>query len=146
MRILTFIPSTDANFPSCAVFSYADPSGSLSGFTIPTCDTAATTYTMYFTPTDGTTSSARETSAAEKAESSTAAGAEPSSSETSSATDDNNGNQSPAETSATSSPDPGTSASSTPVGPIVGGVVGGVGKSLSRPRLSSQREKLTFPP
>ncbi|KAH6617606.1 hypothetical protein F5144DRAFT_396976 [Chaetomium tenue] len=118
---------TDSDLPSCAVFSYADPSGSLSGFTIPTCDTAAKTYTMYFTPTGGESSSARETSAAEDAESSTAAAAESSSSETSSPTDDDDGNQSPAETSAATSQDPETGApSSTPVGPIVGGVVGGV--------------------
>jgi hypothetical protein len=117
---------SDSDLPACAVFSYADPSGSLSGFTIPTCDTAETTYTMYFTPTGGS-SSTRETSATEDSESSTEAAAEPSS-EPSTPSEDDDGNQSPAETSATAGSDPETSAevSSTPVGPIVGGVIGGV--------------------
>ncbi|KAK4245962.1 hypothetical protein C7999DRAFT_42574 [Corynascus novoguineensis] len=106
---------SNSDLPSCAVFSYADKTGSIAGYTIHTCDSVSTTYTMFFRPTD-TSSSSRSTTTSESL-------SESPESTTGSSPTGTDSDSSPAETSGDSDSD---SDSSTPVGPIVGGVVGGV--------------------
>ncbi|KAG7286823.1 hypothetical protein NEMBOFW57_009140 [Staphylotrichum longicolle] len=113
---------SDSRYPYCAVLSYADPTGSLSGYTIPTCDSTSTTYKFYFSAFGANTPTSRSSSRLTL----TTVSSESSSSETSSSSSRSaSDTTSPAPVPVTSSatPDPG---SSTPVGPIVGGVVGGV--------------------
>ncbi|KAL2134481.1 hypothetical protein VTI74DRAFT_11664 [Chaetomium olivicolor] len=129
---------SDPAFPSCAALVYADPTGTLSGYTIPSCDTVATTYKFYqlspgassqkssSTPrtTPARTTSSRTTSSGV----SSADSSDDSDSSSTSSVDDESNTQMPAGTTTTSAPvpPPAGESSSTPVGPIVGGVVGGV--------------------
>ncbi|KAK3898359.1 hypothetical protein C8A05DRAFT_38055 [Staphylotrichum tortipilum] len=94
---------SESDYPYCAVLRYADPTNSLSGFTIPTCDTVSTTYSFFFKALTASSETTREPSTTGRTTqtSSTAA------------------------TSSTVAPPP-PAGSSTPIGPIVGGVVGGI--------------------
>ncbi|KAK4233911.1 hypothetical protein C8A03DRAFT_19098 [Achaetomium macrosporum] len=114
---------SDSDKPSCAVLQYADPTNTLSGYTIPTCDTVATTHIFYF--------SALDTRSTTRTSSSTLALTTSTSDETtsSSSSSSSSGITQAATTrdrTNTSTATPDAESSSTPVGPIVGGVVGGV--------------------
>ncbi|AEO59434.1 hypothetical protein MYCTH_2307766 [Thermothelomyces thermophilus ATCC 42464] len=118
---------SNSNLPSCAVFSYGDRTGSIAGYTIHTCDSVSTTYTIFFRATTSSSSSST-TSSSETSQSSAESTAESAESTAESTTSDSSptatdGGDSPAETSDGADSDSG---SSTPVGPIVGGVIGGV--------------------
>ncbi|KAK4038389.1 hypothetical protein C8A01DRAFT_37633, partial [Parachaetomium inaequale] len=116
---------SNSDLPSCAVFSYADASGSLAGYTIPTCDSVSTTYTMYLLPRTASSSS-RRTSSSKSSSKSSSESSGSSSSSSSPTGQDSGGNPAPAETSADAGAEAAPASSSTPVGPIVGGVVGGL--------------------
>ncbi len=118
-------PSSNSASPYCAVLSYADPTNSLSGYTVPTCDSVPTTYKFYFSSFGANSPTTRSSSSSSR---STLALTRASSSSDPSSTGDADQTQSTPATSSTAAPGPvASSGSSTPVGPIVGGVVGGVG-------------------
>ncbi|KAK3305114.1 uncharacterized protein B0T15DRAFT_188770 [Chaetomium strumarium] len=114
---------SDSDKPSCAVLRYADPTNSVSGYTIPTCDTVATTRQFYFRsfdtrPNSQTSRSSLVLTTETSAESTSTSASSSSSDITQAATTSDSTN--------TSTSTPAAASSSTPVGPIVGGVVGGV--------------------
>ncbi|KAK4098365.1 hypothetical protein N658DRAFT_221162 [Parathielavia hyrcaniae] len=117
---------SDSRSPSCATLIYADPTNTyLSGYTIPICARVETTYEIYWSPTDAlssTRSSTRRTTTASESEDTS----EETSEETSSTTGGATGTRATTTATTTSDPDPPVAESSTPIGPIVGGVVGGV--------------------
>ncbi|AEO64764.1 uncharacterized protein THITE_127746 [Thermothielavioides terrestris NRRL 8126] len=111
---------SDSDYPSCAVLKYADPTDSLYGYTIPTCDTVHTTRLFYFDTLDAT---GRTTAPPTTSSSSSSTTNQP----TTSSARPTQGFTSGGDSSGSSnSPQPTAKSSSTPVGPIVGGVVGGV--------------------
>ena len=141
---------SNSKFPSCAALVYDGP---MSGYTIPTCDTVATTSRIYVTPLDRPTRTTSSSSSSET-ETDSETSSETESSSTSTDTDDATKTQDSAQDTATSIPDTDGKndddknddnktdddkdrdkeddggvvlESPTPVGPIVGGVVGGVG-------------------
>ncbi|KAK4119277.1 hypothetical protein N657DRAFT_659132 [Parathielavia appendiculata] len=116
---------SDSKSPSCATLIYADPTNTyLSGYTIPICDTVATTYKIYWSPTGVTSKTTESSTARTTTESETS---ETSDSKTSSSSRESTGTRATATSTSTNDPAPSvaSSESSTPVGPIVGGVVGG---------------------
>ncbi|KAK4113046.1 hypothetical protein N656DRAFT_797588 [Canariomyces notabilis] len=106
---------SDSLQPSCATLVYMDDTWS--GYTVPSCDSVATTYQFYITPTNGVSTTSSRSSRSSR------------SSSTESSTSETESSSTQSRSGATENPDPGPVAqesSSTPIGPIVGGVVGGV--------------------
>ncbi|KAK4151588.1 hypothetical protein C8A00DRAFT_35735 [Chaetomidium leptoderma] len=122
---------SESDSPSCAALVYADPTNSLSGYTIPSCGSVATTYNLYFSSFGANTPSTSSTRSSLSLTTASTKSSEASSSEASSSSSDNdndsNNTRAPAATSSSDAPNPEAAGSSSPpIGPIVGGVVGGV--------------------
>ncbi|KAK4238899.1 hypothetical protein C8A03DRAFT_43438 [Achaetomium macrosporum] len=102
----------DSQYPYCWTHTYADPV--FTGYTVINCGVAAGTGPVYYTPLTSSTSSSSDSSSTTSTTS------------TSSISDSTS-----TSSSSTSPPNrtdpPSDGSSSTPVGPIVGGVVGGLG-------------------
>ncbi|GAB1319761.1 hypothetical protein MFIFM68171_09971 [Madurella fahalii] len=113
---------SNSDYPSCAALAYAD--GSWSGYTIPTCDSVATTYNFRMTTSGG----GGDDFFGDSTSAITSSTPPPSSSSATSSSSQGFGGDS--NSPATESPDlsraPASEGQSAPVGAIVGGVVGGV--------------------
>lgn len=134
-------PSSDPDFPHCAVYSYADKTGSLAGYVIHTCDSESATHTILFQPTGATRTGLTRTTTTEADDffttvdptrTRTTEASEPTDTddETETETDAATTTRSrrPSSTPSELTDDEKETESSTPVGAIVGGVVGGIGK------------------
>lgn len=138
-------PSSDPDFPHCAVYSYADKTGSLAGYVIHTCDSESATHTILFQPTGATRTGLTRTTTTEADDffttvdltrTRTTEASEPTETddETETETDaatttrSRRPSSTPSELTDDETGDEKETESSTPVGAIVGGVVGGIGK------------------
>lgn len=120
--------SSNSDYPSCAALAYAD--AAWSGYTIPTCDSVATTYLFYRTIA-GITESGGGDGFLGDATSSEVTSPPPVPTTLETSASDDGGSNSPATESPDSDQGAAPQEQSAPVGAIVGGVVGGVGECSS---------------
>ncbi|KAL1839977.1 hypothetical protein VTJ49DRAFT_940 [Mycothermus thermophilus] len=124
---------SDPDFPHCAVYSYADRTGSLAGYTIQTCDSVSATHIIYFQPTTRTRTTSDDdfftTSSPTNTRTTTSRETSTTDTETDTDPTPTTSSRDPSGTSSRQNEDdddePSTS-SSAPVGAIVGGVIGGI--------------------